>query len=323
MDTAMVHPPSLTQLSIAPIYNTKAVARDTGVPPDTFRAWERRYGVPRPQRTPGGHRLYSERDIAIIRWLRDRTKEGMNISHAVMLLMSVLESADAAPLSSIARSLELLLDELVEGLTNFDGPAAERVISEAFAIYPFEEVLIGLLQPALVEIGEMWHRGEINIAVEHFSTEFVRRRMAGLLNVFEGAAQHDTIIIGCAPRELHEIGVLFASLFLIRRGWRVIYLGAQVPLNDLVEAVRVVNPALVCLSASTPETVPGLVECAQALQKNFPHIRFGYGGRIFNHNPELRAQVPGLFLGLDSRALAENVAALLLRNPTSSTTPAS
>ena len=88
----MAQPPPLAQFSTAPVFNTKAVARETGVPADTFRAWERRYGMPRPQRTPGGHRLYSERDIAIIRWLRDRTDEGVNISHAVLLLTNTLDT---------------------------------------------------------------------------------------------------------------------------------------------------------------------------------------------------------------------------------------
>src|ERR1043165_8872226 len=88
----MAQPPLLAQHSTAPVFNTKAVARETGVPADTFRAWERRYGMPRPQRTTGGHRLYSERDIAIIRWLRDRTEQGVNISHAVLLLTDTLEA---------------------------------------------------------------------------------------------------------------------------------------------------------------------------------------------------------------------------------------
>src|SRR5215468_1864453 len=118
----MAHPPSLAQLSVAPIFNTKAVARDTSVPPDTFRAWERRYGVPRPQRTPGGHRLYSARDMAIIRWLRDRTDEGVNISHAVLLLTSTL---DAAPITTPARNdearaLKQMTEEIVQSLVNFD-----------------------------------------------------------------------------------------------------------------------------------------------------------------------------------------------------------
>ncbi|GAB4110121.1 MAG: cobalamin-dependent protein [Roseiflexaceae bacterium] len=313
----MAHPPSLAQLSVAPVFNTKAVARDTGVPPDTFRAWERRYGVPRPQRTPGGHRLYSERDIAVIRWLRDRTEEGMNISHAVMLLMSVLESSEASAASVEARSLEVMTDDLINALTSFDANTAERVISEAFALYPFEDVLLNLVQPAMIEVGERWHRGEINVASEHFATEFVRRKMASLLNVFETNAQRDTIVVGCAPEELHDIGVLFASLFLVRRGWHVVYLGAQVPLIDLLETVRAVNPSLICLSASTLETVPGLIECARAVQKQFPNVRFGYGGRIFNQNPELRESVPGVFLGVDARSLTETVGGLMSRGATS------
>ena len=107
----MAQPPSIAQLSAAPVFNTKAVALETEVPPDTFRAWERRYGVPRPQRTAGGHRLYSERDIAIIRWLRDRTAEGMNISHAVMLLGSVLEEEINIHSVNTTRGLEQMVIE--------------------------------------------------------------------------------------------------------------------------------------------------------------------------------------------------------------------
>jgi methanogenic corrinoid protein MtbC1 len=313
----MAHPPVLAQLSTAPIFNTKAVARDTGVPPDTFRAWERRYGVPHPQRTPGGHRLYSERDIAIIRWLRDRTEEGMNISHAVMLLTSVMEAADSPAVQSETRTLVTMAEELINGLISFDAALAERVMGEAFALYAFEDVLLNLVQPAMIEVGERWHRGEINVASEHFSTEFVRRKMASLLNVFETNAQRDTIVVGCAPSELHDIGILFASLFLVRRGWHVVYLGAQVPLVDLLETIQEVKPSLVCLSSSTIETVPGLVECARAIQKDFPQVRFGYGGRIFNQDPQLCATVPGIFLGEDARTLTDTVSALMSHGSTS------
>lgn len=313
----MAHPPSLAQLSAAPIFNTKAVARETGVPPDTFRAWERRYGVPRPQRTPGGHRLYSEQDMAIIRWLRERTDEGMNISHAVMLLTSVMEGTPAPASNDTARALEHMVDELVTSLTSFDSPSAERVISEAFSLHPFEQVLLELIQPSMVEVGERWHRGDINVASEHFATEFVRRKLASLVSVFDNNASRETIVVGCAPQELHDLGVLFASLFLIRRGWHVVYLGPQVPLNDLLETVQRVKPALVCLSASTLETATLLQEVGKALHERFPQVRFGYGGRIFNHNPELCHTMPGMFLGQDSRDLVDNVTGLLSRGATS------
>src|SRR5690242_13335197 len=191
----MAQPPPLAQLSTSPVFNTKAVARETGVPADTFRAWERRYGVPRPQRTPGGHRLYSERDIGIIRWLRDRTDEGVNISHAVLLLTNSLDMpAIAMPAGNDeARATGQLIDEIVQALMNFDSTQADQILSEAFSIYPFEQVLLELVQPAMVDIGERWHRGQINVSVEHFATQFVRRKLTGLLNAFEGSAYRATV----------------------------------------------------------------------------------------------------------------------------------
>ncbi len=314
-NTTLAQAPSLTQFSTAPVFNTKAVARETGVPADTFRAWERRYGVPRPQRTAGGHRLYSERDIAIIRWLRDRTDDGVNISHAVMLLSSTLDTPVAEPANNgQARAISRLVGECVQALMEFDQPLAERLLSEAFSIYPFEHVLIELIQPAMVEIGERWHRGEINVAMEHFATQLVRRKLAGLMNVFEGVGHRGRIVVGCAPGELHDLGVLILSLFLVRRGWNIVYLGPQLPLADLLETVRSVKPLLVCLSASTIATAMELIAVARSLKETYPHIPFGYGGRVFNSNPEIRTSMPGSFLGHDARECVETVNTLVSRN---------
>lgn len=309
----MAQPPPLAHLSTAPVFNTKAVARETGVPADTFRAWERRYGMPRPQRTPGGHRLYSERDIAVIRWLRDRTDEGVNISHAVLLLTNTLDTStsDEPAGNDTARAIGQLIDEVVQALANFDSAQADRTLSEAFSIYPFEQVLLELVQPAMVEIGERWHRGEINVAVEHFATQFVRRKLASLLSMFEGSARRATVVVGCAPGELHDLGALLSALFLVRRGWHVIYLGPQVPLFDLLETVQSVKPNLVCLSASTMETALELIPVARGLTEAYPQVHFGYGGRVFNLNPELHHSMPGTFLGQDARELVDTVGKLL------------
>jgi MerR family transcriptional regulator, light-induced transcriptional regulator len=311
----MAQPPLLAQFSTAPVFNTKAVARETGVPADTFRAWERRYGTPQPQRTPGGHRLYSERDIAIIRWLRDRTNEGVNISHAVLLLTNTLDaSAIAMPAGNDeARAIGQLIDEIVRALMNFDSTQADQILSEAFSIYPFEQVLLALIQPAMIDIGERWHRGEINVAIEHFATQFVRRKLASLLSIFEGSAHRATVVVGCAPGELHDLGALLSALFLVRRGWHVIYLGPQVPLFDLLETVRSVRPNMVCLSASTMETALELIPVARGLTEAHPQVHFGYGGRVFNINPELRQSMPGIFLGHDARELVDSAGELLSR----------
>jgi methanogenic corrinoid protein MtbC1 len=288
------------------------------VPADTFRAWERRYGVPQPQRTEGGHRLYSDHDIAVIRWLRDRTAEGMNISQAVQLLKSAAEENDTEDRD--ARAIERLSEELVEALASFDTPQAERLLGEAFGLYPFEDVLLDLVQPVMVEIGECWHRGEINVAAEHFATQFVRRKLAGLLNIFDGIPHRATLIVGCGPNELHDLGTLLIALFLSRRGWNVVYLGAQVPVADLIETAQKLRPALVCLSASRKETAIQLAEVARSLLEAVPNVLFGYGGRAFNIHPEMRAAMPGDFLGNDARELSDRIAALLRRGPTSTIT---
>lgn len=308
----MTLPPVLSAFSDQPVFNTKAVVHETSIPADTFRAWERRYGLPRPQRSEGGHRLYSARDIAIIRWLRDRTAEGMNISQAVQVLNSVL----AAPpdlRTSYGRPLQQLSDDLVLALISFDTSTAERLCSEAFSLYMIESVLLEMFQPALIEIGERWHRQEISVANEHFASNFIRRKLAGLLNLFEGYAQHDTILLGCAPEEQHDLGILIIAIFLLRRGWRVIFLGAQVPADALLDSVRRLKPLLVCLSASTPATALTIAEIGRMLQGAVPELLFCYGGRAFNLHPELRANTPGAFLGSNALELSEQVAQLLQR----------
>ena len=75
-----------------PSYNLKVIMRETGIKPDTLRAWERRYKLPVPQRTTGGHRLYSQRDLETIKWLMARQKEGLSISHAVQLWRDIEEN---------------------------------------------------------------------------------------------------------------------------------------------------------------------------------------------------------------------------------------
>ena len=79
-------------ISTTPTYNLKAVIKETGIAADTLRAWERRYGLPMPGRTPGGHRLYSKRDIEIIKWLMAKQGEGLSISRAVDLWNELTES---------------------------------------------------------------------------------------------------------------------------------------------------------------------------------------------------------------------------------------
>ena len=298
-----------------PLYNIKAVVQKTGVPADTVRAWERRYGVPLPKRTETGRRLYSDYDVASIHWLRERTLAGMTISQAIHQLRMLGDEAfaegpperDRGP-----RNPAILAADLLDALLAFDEQRASAIVSESFALYRVEDVCLGVFSPVLTGVGERWRRQEATVAQEHFASYFMQRQLAILLQAYAPATARGTIVVSCAPEELHEFGVLMLSVFLVRRAWRIIYLGANVPIADLVQTVVSLQPALVCLSASSPRTAQALSAAAVAIaQLPGPRPLFTFGGLPFIADEALRAQVPGHYLGADAQAGADRVEELL------------
>ncbi len=265
--------------SATPLYNTKSVVSKTGVPADTFRAWERRHGVPQPHRGKGGQRLYSERDVAVIRWLRDRTDEGLTISQAVVLLQA--DEADKADLRDITqpRSFEALRSDLLHALLQFDAPKADNALSEAFALYSLDTVCTNIIQPVMIEVGELWHSGKATVAQEHFGTQFLRRKLLALLNIYDVAEGRATVLTACAAGEQHDLGLLLLSLLLVRRNYRIVFLGTDVPHAALLQAVAHVRPNIVCISATTPATSEQALVSARAVHAHHPDTLVIIGGQ--------------------------------------------
>lgn len=293
-----------------PTFNLKAVLLETGLKPDTLRAWERRYGLPQPERSAGGHRLYSQRDIEIIKWLIDRQQEGMSISRAVDLWRSLeaggqdpLQMAEYTIQESVAAAFSLpegeALTELhqmwVSACIAFNEPEAEQVLTQAFALYPAEVVCLELLRRGLAGIGEGWYRGEITVQQEHFASELAVRRLEALLAATPLPTRPERILIGCPPEEEHAFSPLLLTLFLRRRGWDVLYLGANVPVARLGATVTTTKPQLVIKSAQQLHTAATLLEVARLLQEE--RVPLAYGGLVFNLLPALRNRIPGYFLG--------------------------
>jgi methanogenic corrinoid protein MtbC1 len=246
------------------LYNTRAVVRLTGVPADTFRAWERRYGVPRPFRTSGNQRLYSELDVGVIGWLRDRTGEGMTISRAIRRLqleVPAIFDASEPPEAEPARAIgadhedERLRQRFHDAVAEFDTQRADGVLDDAMARYSVDAFCERFVEPVLVEIGERWSRNEASVAVEHFATGVLSRRLSALFTIVAPAGGRGRIVAACPAGEEHAVGLLVLAILLARRGWSVIYLGANVPAADLVDAVTSADPDLVCLSAASPVAI--------------------------------------------------------------------
>jgi DNA-binding transcriptional MerR regulator len=313
-------------VSTTPVFNLKVVLKETGLPADTLRAWERRYSLPVPQRTPGGHRLYSERDIHTIKWLMARQAEGLSISRAVDLWNEQLASG-SDPLAGLALSslstlqkapatrlpaettLDTLRSHWVEGCLNFNEPDAEQTLNQAFSMFPIEAVCVEVLQKGLSEIGSLWYANRASVQQEHFASGLAMRRLDALLIASPASSRPFTILVGCPPDEWHSFASLMLSLFLRRRGLNVIYLGANVPVTRFEETVKSVRAQLVVLVAQTLVSASTLHHTAHALTSK--GIQVGYGGRIFNLQPDLLSYIPGYHLGNDVAGSVDEVERIL------------
>jgi methanogenic corrinoid protein MtbC1 len=151
--------------------------------------------------------------------------------------------------------------------------------------------------PCLVEVGAGWERGEIRVSTEHFASTFVRGRLMALLQSYPLHRGAPRLVIGCVAGERHEIGSLMLALLLRRAGYRVEFLGPDVPAQDLLDYVREERADLVGLSAGSDEGLRELERVHSGLARMRPRPKFGFGGRIFNDRPALRDRVPGIFLG--------------------------
>lgn len=313
----------LSEFSDEPIYNMKAVEQQTGISAATLRAWERRYALVEPRRTASGYRLYSDRDVALLRWVRHQMHEGLTISRVVAMLEAMrhhddaiwidMENTPPASHSDAPAPPSSLVMALCQALIALDDDRADEIMEQAFALYTLPTVYVELITPTLVEIGEAWHRGEIFISTEHFATTYLRGRLLSLLQAYPNRHDMPMIMVGCAPNERHEVGALIFAVMLRQHGYNVIYLGQDVPVEDIIETALQERPAMVCLSANSEATALALRHVQAGLDRaGHPAPLFGYGGRAFDQNPDLRREVPGTYLGSDPRDSINIITNLLL-----------
>ncbi len=309
-----------------PAFNLKVVLQETNIAADTLRSWERRYGLPIPQRTAGGHRLYSQYDIETIKWLLARQADGLSISRAVDLwnehYAAGVDPLAGFPLSTFSpdqaalanyispdSNLDSLRAQWIEACLNFSETTVEQVLNRAFSIYPVEAVCTDVLQKGMAEIGGLWYENKATVQQEHFASCLAMRRLDALLSASPAPTRDQTILVGCPPNEWHTFTPLLLSLLLRRRGLNVIYLGANVPAEQFEETVSTVHASLIILAAQTLISAAALQMTALILTDLKTPI--GFGGRVFNIHPNLANHVPGNHLGGSIAAALDKVEKLL------------
>jgi DNA-binding transcriptional MerR regulator len=219
------------------------LSRRTGVSPELLRAWEQRYDLLRPTRSPGGFRLYSSDDEARVRKTTALIAEGLSAAEAARLasISSSIETGQAQPLVAD------LAGQLREALDGFDAAAAHTALDRLFSAFSIEFVLTEVLIPYLRELGERWATGRVTVAQEHFAANLIRGRLLGLAGDW-GAGGSSTAVLAGMPGEAHDLGLLLLGLLLVRSGWQVTFLGADTPLDTVQTTVQALRPTLVVVA---------------------------------------------------------------------------
>jgi MerR family transcriptional regulator, light-induced transcriptional regulator len=272
-------------------YTVNEVEERTSVPASTLRQWERRYSFPTPERSDSGYRLYSDGDLQSINAMKRHIDDGIPASRAAELVRRMNPAAKGP------RPLSEMQQELVNALLNLDEDRADLVLSEAHSLHPVESVMFDLISPALVQIGQMWHDGIINVTLEHFASSYIYGRLRSLLSISSNVKAAPAVIVACAPTDQHELGPLMLAVALRRAGYRVYYVGANTPIADLFEMSSQLMPMALMISASTAQSAEKLLQEQHRFKNVSPHVVFG--GSAFNENPDLAKTLGGLYLGSD------------------------
>ncbi|WP_273129077.1 MerR family transcriptional regulator [Metabacillus sp. HB246100] len=266
-------------------YNIKAVSKMLGIQAGTLRAWERRYNMIAPIRNESGHRLYSEEHIKILKWLLNKVNKGFTISQAVNLLetnqVSYNENKDF-PMKEEEQDRSVdLMDELLHALLSFDENEAHELLNRAFSLYSVDKVVIEILGNLLVKIGDLWEVGKITSAHEHFASSFLRSRIGMILHTLPVDGLLPKVVAVCGPEESHELGLLIFTLYLRRKGFEVIYLGASIAEGDIDIVLEEVKPEFLFLSCTLVRNIQKTLQLVDHLSEKFQELNIGLGGKAF------------------------------------------
>jgi len=213
----------------------RTVAALTGVSTVTLRAWERRYDLLRPVRTPSGHRLYTHVHVEEIRRVLALVERGIPVSRARQVLDA--ETAPTGPGAS-GGPWRGYQDRMAAAIAGFDEHTLDDVYDEALSLHSIESVTRQVVFPLLERLGERWQKFDGAIAEEHFFATYLRSKLGARLQHRMRYATGARFIAACAPCEQHEVGLLLFALEARNAGLRPVLLGADTPLADMALALR-------------------------------------------------------------------------------------
>jgi len=302
----------------SPVLRIGELSRRLGVSDHVLRAWENRYGLLQPVRTAGGFRLYSEADEQRVRRMQAHLARGLSAAQAAQAALGEDQAgqpgqaaqaagSDSAPADRAAAALNdpassgELYAALRQALDAFDETAAQAVLDRLMADFSLATALREIILPYLAELGVRWERGTASIAQEHFASNVIHGRLAGLARGW-GNGHGPLAILACPPGELHDLPLMIFGIALNRTGWRIHFLGTSTPLEEVSRTVEASHPNLVVLAATSAGTFGPVTGQLTALARRVPLMLAGAGA-----SSQLAVAVRATLLTGDPVTAAENV----------------
>ena len=300
----------MTELHPDAKYQIGTVARVTGLSTHTIRVWERRYGVVEPARTPGGSRVYSDADVTKLRLLKRLTDGGHSIGRIAHLSETELRGMtpdgrdergergpgdarderpargpdEGTPAASASVTMERNIAEVTrqrvqEALEALDITAAERLLLYAAGFLEPRTFLLDVVVPIIAEISRRWERSELRIAHEHAASALLRNLLGTMMRTQPPQMGRATAVATTLSGELHEFGALMAALMAAVHGWKVVYLGPNLPAGEILHVLEQSDASLLMLSL-VDDRNPGAERELGQLMRGLPAgIELIVGGR--------------------------------------------
>lgn len=257
----------------------RIVAQRTGLTPDVLRAWERRYGAVTPVRSAGGQRHYTDADLERLGLLARASRAGRQIGGLVPLSNEELarlietderDSRSRHGLGPEQPAVESYLSSALIAVEEFDAPRLEQTLRTAVLRMSVDEMLDHVMGPLLFTIGSLWHQGVLGPANEHLATTTIRRVLVWMAELTVPDQAAPLVILGTPRHQLHELGAMLAATTAASNGWRVAYLGPNLPAEELARAVRLGKADALALSIVYPTDDPELPTEIRALRELLP-----------------------------------------------------
>lgn len=252
-----------------------AVTRRTGIGEHTLRAWERRFGFPKPRRLPSGHRRYTSDQVQQLLLINAALAQGYRAGDVVPLPKDRLEELlrECGALEQQASApvrADAWIEDVLEAVRRLDRPVLHAALQREAATLGVPRFLRERVAPLLQEIGDGWSRGDLDIRHEHFCSEVIEDHLRSLRQPLEASASGRPVVLASLPDEHHSLGLHIVALAVVARQRAVRVLGPHSPPGEIAAAAAALDAAAVGLSVSVFSVEPATVELISDLRRRLP-----------------------------------------------------